>query len=344
MSQKIKVAITQMQVTPSPLHERLHRAGKLVREAALQGAVLIVLPELFNTGYTYSDANFHSAREDGERTKTWMMQLSEECNIYLAGSFFFCELNKIYNRLYLTAAHGKSWQYDKTYPWGWERAYFQPGNGIEIADTALGRIGLMLCWDVAHADLWRQYAGKVDLILSCTCPPDIPAGLYCFPDGSQYGAGQLGALFQSMQHSAVKVFVETPAQQCRWLGVPYISSTGSGTVNTFIPNPKGSFLGALFSKPSMVRKYSIANKLSIQAEMVEAARVYNAKGVQIAQLVNNAKDEITIAEIEIEKNTKEPVTKQPAPNILRQVYWVSDFLLPMMSLGTYRRGLRKLIR
>jgi predicted amidohydrolase len=341
MNQRIKIAITQMNVSPDVMEKRLSRAEKMVHEAAIQGADLVVLPELFNTGYAYQDSNFAAAKE-GNHTNVWMKRMSVEHDVFLAGSYLFAEQKKIVNRLTLTAPDGKSWHYDKTFPWGWERAYFQSGSGIQIADTPLGRIGFMLCWDVAHADLWRQYAGKVDMIVSCTCPPNIPDGLYCFPDGSQFKADQLGWLFRRMQHSARQVFIETPAQQCRWLGVPYISSTGSGKINTPVPNPKGSFLGALFSKPVLIGKFNQSAGLSIQAEMVEAARIYNANGDQLLQLENTAQDEFKMTELEIENHVQRPVVKQPTPNIPGLVYLVSDGLLPAVSRSTYRRGLRKL--
>ena len=336
------IAITQMNVTPESLDVRLKRAEELVRDAAMQGAELVVLPELFNTGYAYEENNFVAARMHNHLTEQWMIEISAKFNVYLAGSMLYYDRQKIFNTLLLIAPNGKTWKYDKKYPWGWERAYFEAGDDIQMAETELGRIGFMLCWDVAHPALWQKYAGQVDLILSCTCPPNIPEAVYCFPDGIKYHAGELGPLFEKMQHSANRIFVETPAQQCKWLGVPYISSTGCGKVNTQIPNPKGFLFGAILSKPGLIRYLLQTGPIEIETEMVEAGRIYNANGQQLAQLHTNDQDEFCIAEVEINVNSKAPISVQPVPPVSWLVTFVSDWLLPMVSKGTYRRGLRKI--
>ena len=66
------IAAVQMDANPAPTTGRLARAERLVTSTAASGAQLTVLPELFNTGYAYSDAN-HSRVEplDGP-TANWM--------------------------------------------------------------------------------------------------------------------------------------------------------------------------------------------------------------------------------------------------------------------------------
>ena len=344
MDKNARVAITQMNVAPDALENRLKRAEILVQKSVKQGAQLVVLPELFNTGYRYTEENFSAASMYHQLTERWMKEISRKFKIYLAGSFFYYDQQKIFNSLLFQAPNGKTWRYYKNCPWGWERAYFQAGDDIQIAETELGRIGFMLCWDVAHADLWRKYAGKVDLIISCTCPPDIPDANYYFAGNKKYHANELGPLFTKIQQSANKIFVETPAQQCQWLGVPYISSTGSGKINTGIPNPRGSYAGVLFSKPELIRYFSEVDEVKIEADMVESGRIFGIDGQQLGQLKNNYNDDFLVAEVEYNDNNKPPVIAQPKPPVSGLVYFVSDWLLTAISRGTYQRGLRKINR
>ena len=63
MPRRIAIAALQMDASPAPKHERLAIADRLVNQAHERGAQLVVPPEVFNTGYGYTDANY-------ERTET----------------------------------------------------------------------------------------------------------------------------------------------------------------------------------------------------------------------------------------------------------------------------------
>ena len=154
MPKTIKVATSQMDATPAPLSERLERAEKIVTQAAQVGAQLIILPELFNSGYAYTDNNFKLAESLNGTTSTWMKKISARLRIHLAGTFMLLEHGEIYNTMLLFSPSGQMWRYDKSYPWAWERAYFRGRRGMTVANTELGGLGLMICWDLGHRNLW----------------------------------------------------------------------------------------------------------------------------------------------------------------------------------------------
>ena len=159
-----------MDATPAPLDERLSRAAYLIAEAVSAGAKIVVLPELFNAGYEYHERNYQLAEPINGKSVTWMKKQSAQHQIHLAGSLMLVDANEIYNTALLIAPDGKLWRYDKQYPFLWERAYLKEGHSLTIADTEFGNLGMMICWDSAHADLWKQYAGKVDAMLVMSCP------------------------------------------------------------------------------------------------------------------------------------------------------------------------------
>jgi N-carbamoylputrescine amidase len=333
----IHLATTQLDAAPAPLANRLARAEALVTQAAQAGAQIVVLPELFNTGYAYRNENFAQAEPPDGPTAAWMKAISARLGIHLAGSLFVRERGEIYNALLLYAPDGRCWRYDKNYPWGWERAYFRERRAITIAETDLGAIGLLLCWDMAHANLWRQYAGKVDLMLACSCPPNIPDPTYHFPDGSQVTADQMGPIFGSLRHSALGVFADTPAQQTAWLGVPFVSSTACGTVRTPLPNPVGSFLGVLPTAPWLVRYLPQASKVEVSTQVVEAGRIIAADGRLLAGLRREQGEAFALAEVSIPAERPQPKNRQPRPPVSWLTYFVSDWLLTGVSMGVYRQ-------
>jgi hypothetical protein len=337
MDRRITIATTQLDAAPAPVPERLVRAESLVTQAARAGAQLVVLPELFNTGYAYRNENFSLAESFDGRTAQWMKQTSSRLGVHLAGSLLLCDGQEIYNALLLYAPDGRVWRYDKNYPWGWERAYFREGRAVCIAGTDLGAIGMMLCWDMAHADLWRRYARKVDLILACSCPPDASNGTYHFPDGSQVTAAQMGPMMRSMRQSAPRIFEDTPAQQTAWLGVPFVGSTACGVVRTPLPNPVGSLMGFLPTAPWLIRYLPQLKHVEVSAGLVEAARIFAADGRLVAGLRGEQGESFALAEVSLPAERPQPQGPQPKPPVPSLVYLASDTFLTAASRGTYAR-------
>jgi predicted amidohydrolase len=119
MPRTVKIAAVQMDANPAPTAERLGRAEQLVVAAAASGAQLTVLPELFNTGYSYSAENHDRVEPLDGPTATWMRYTAARLGIHLAGSLMVLEQGDVFNAMLLFAPDGQMWRYDKSYPWGW---------------------------------------------------------------------------------------------------------------------------------------------------------------------------------------------------------------------------------
>jgi predicted amidohydrolase len=78
MPRTIKTAAIQLDAAPAPTAVRLQRAADQVASAAKEGAQLIVLPEIFNTGYAYTHLNHHLAEPMDGPTVTWLK--TRPCN------------------------------------------------------------------------------------------------------------------------------------------------------------------------------------------------------------------------------------------------------------------------
>jgi len=103
VSRTITIAAVQMDAHPAPTAGRLARADRLATAAANDGAQLVVLPELFNTGYAYADANHRLAEPLDGPTPTWMKQAAARLNVHLAGSLMLLDQGQVYNALLLFA-------------------------------------------------------------------------------------------------------------------------------------------------------------------------------------------------------------------------------------------------
>jgi len=156
MAREVTVAATQMACSWQT-EENLGRAEALVREAAGQGAQVVLLQELFETPYFCPDQKqefFALARPvDGNPVLQRMSGLARELGVVLPVSFFERANNAYYNALLVVDADGRMLDlYRKSHipdgPGYQEKFYFNPGDtGFKVWDTAFGRIGVAVCWD-----------------------------------------------------------------------------------------------------------------------------------------------------------------------------------------------------
>jgi predicted amidohydrolase len=339
MPTSLTLATIQMNAAPAALDERLERAAALVGQAAQSGARLVVLPELFNSGYEYSERNYRRAETIEGPTATWMKATAAQYNIHLAGSFLRRDGTSIYNTMLLLAPDGRQWTYDKNYPWMWERAYFQKGSGITVAETVLGKIGLLICWDVAHANLWRQYAGKVDLMVVSSCPPRALDFALLLPDGRSIRGANAGGLIGALKRSSDETFGALLRRQAAWLGVPLVQAAVTGAFVSSLPHPglSYSFLGMM--APSLFKYVSQFKRSCVESGYFEETYIADASGT-VLQRVPAGVEGLALGELILPDAPPKPAGKQPAFGIPKYSYWL-DFMINALFAAEYRRKMRR---
>jgi predicted amidohydrolase len=342
MPRKIKVAAVQMDANPDSTAERLARAEGLVAQASQAGAGLVVLPELFNTGYAYTDANFQLAEPFGGKTSVWMKTKASQFNVHLAGSLMLSEDDDIYNALLLFSPSGKMWRYDKGFPWAWERGYFRGrANSKMVARTDLGDLGMLICWDVGHRSRWKQYAGQVDMMVVSSCPVDGSDPTYHFPDGNQLTFKNFGPMFATLKDSAQRTFREMLNQQTAWLGVPCVSAAAGGQIRTPIPRGFASLFSMLAFAPWIARYLPQAEKMEMSCRMVEACKVVDADGQVVAERAQSQGEGFAIAEVTLPEVKPLPRGNQPVAPLSWLAYFTVDIVIPFLMRRVYKEGLAK---
>jgi N-carbamoylputrescine amidase len=163
----VTVAITQMASTGT-WQGNCDRAESLVREAVADGAGLVLLQELFDGDYFCIEqhaSHFTQAEElETHRTVRRFSALARELGIVLPVSVFERAGNVHFNTTVIVDSDGRSLgHYRKTHiPDGrgyQEKFYFSPGDtGFRVWDTAVGRIGLGICWDQWFPECARAMA------------------------------------------------------------------------------------------------------------------------------------------------------------------------------------------
>ncbi len=162
-----RVAITQMK-SRNDWNGNCDAAEALVRAAAKQGAELILLQELFDADYFCIEQHtrfFAQAEElDKHRTVQRFTALAKELGVVLPVCVFERAGQTHYNTTVIVDADGRHLGfYRKSHiPDGrgyQEKFYFTPGDtGFKVWDTAVGRIGLGICWDQWFPECARAMA------------------------------------------------------------------------------------------------------------------------------------------------------------------------------------------
>jgi N-carbamoylputrescine amidase len=164
---KVKVAITQM-ASQQDWQKNCDAAETLVRAAARAGAQLVLVQELFDGDYFCIEQHteFLNRAEELSRHRTVarFAGLAKELGIVLPISVFERAGQTHYNTAVIVDAGGKRLgHYRKSHiPDGrgyQEKFYFAPGDtGFKVWDTAVGKIGLGICWDQWFPETARAMA------------------------------------------------------------------------------------------------------------------------------------------------------------------------------------------
>jgi N-carbamoylputrescine amidase len=161
---KIKVAALQLAFSDD-IDANIAEVGKLVREAAGQGAQVVLPPELFEGHYfcrVEDEGMFARAKPVGEHKAVKAMQaLAAELKIHIPTSFFEADGPHHYNSLAMIGPDGRvEGVYRKTHipdgPGYEEKFYFRPGNtGFKVWPAEGTTVGVGICWDQWYPETAR---------------------------------------------------------------------------------------------------------------------------------------------------------------------------------------------
>lgn len=181
----LRVACIQMEPQVGRKQANLDRSLALIAKAAAQGAQLVVLPELCNSGYVFASRTeaFELAEEvpGGPSSLAWGAAAREHGMFIVAGITERAG-DKLFNSAAIIGPDGPVGTYRKNHLWGAENLFFEPGDlGVPVFNIGAGRIACAICYDIWFPEIFRLAALQgADLLCVPTnwVPmPEQPAGL-----------------------------------------------------------------------------------------------------------------------------------------------------------------------
>lgn len=158
----VTVAGVQMKPKVGRKAENLESTLRFIEAAADQGAQLIVLPELSNSGYVFaSRAEAFSLAEsipDGPSTQAWL-EIAARRSVTIVAGISEREGERLFNSAVVVGPKGLLGTYRKLHLWGDEHLYFEAGDkGLPIFHTDFGRLAVVICYDGWFPEVYRLLA------------------------------------------------------------------------------------------------------------------------------------------------------------------------------------------
>ena len=174
---KLNLALAQINTKLGDIKANLEKHLAMLHQAKIQGADLLIFPELSLTGYVLQDLTASVALSPSPKDPVIksLLHASEDIDVV----FGFVEVDERY-RYYISAAylsegkliHVHRKVYLPTYGIFDEKRYFAAGNSFRAFDTRFGRMGLLICEDFWHVSspytLWMDGA---DIMLFTSASP-----------------------------------------------------------------------------------------------------------------------------------------------------------------------------
>ncbi len=156
----MKIGYAQLNIRLGRVKENVEHAERSIR--GFTGEIdLLVLPELFNTGYaipTFNEALRLAERFPEGYTSQRLMSLAEELGAYIVAGFAELYNGRVYNSAGVYGPHGPVGVYRKVHLFYKEKLLFTPGSEFKVFRLKDFKLGVMICFDWIFPEAARTLA------------------------------------------------------------------------------------------------------------------------------------------------------------------------------------------
>lgn len=239
----LKIALVQADLRWENVDENLEHLEELLLKAS---ADLIVLPEMFSTGFTMNPSK--CAEEMDGKTFKWLRQIAGKKNAVVTGSVSVRESGKYFNRLFWMKPDGSFSRYDKRHLFrmGKEQDHYESGKSLLTEILNGWKIRPFICYDLRFP-VWSRNQWNDDATVA-----DYDVLLYVanWPEKRKNHWRQL-LIARAIENQAFCIGVNRVGVDGN--GIPY-----SG--NTMIIDPSGAILAEADKPVESVLEFTLSSK------------------------------------------------------------------------------------
>lgn len=149
------MAVVQFSIVHLKPEVNLTRAETFIKEAAGKNAQIIIFPEDFMTGSIFGDTKYLD--QDHNFLKKFQSLAKKYRIDIVSGSWMEAVGRSAMNTTSYIDSEGKVLgRYHKNHLYLSERNFLTPGTEVAVFDTAYGRAGLIICWDIMFPEIFQR--------------------------------------------------------------------------------------------------------------------------------------------------------------------------------------------
>ncbi len=170
--QNLKVTVFQAYLFWENIDKNLQNISLRLSGGVREKTDLIVLPEMFNTGFTMKAEEL--AEEMDGKTMQWLAKTAASYDCVITGSLIIKDNGKFYNRMIWMLPSGEYQFYDKhhLFSMGDEDKHFTAGTKPVIVELKGWKIRLAVCYDLRFPVWLRNNNADYDILLLIASWPD----------------------------------------------------------------------------------------------------------------------------------------------------------------------------
>ena len=187
MPNEITIALGQISCRVGDKKHNIEKMQRIIKQAKKKKADLVAFPELSLTGYVVRDRVYELAEPvpDGPSIQQ-IEEISKKENVHIV--FGMIERSTkasavLHNSAVLISPKGYIGKYQKmylpTHSVFEEKRYFRPGYQIPVFETEIGKLGIIICYDVYFPEVARMLSLKgAKLIVCISASPSVRRGFF----------------------------------------------------------------------------------------------------------------------------------------------------------------------
>lgn len=186
MPEKVNVALAQISCKVGDKDHNIRKIERYVKQAKKKRANLIVFPELALTGYVCRDLVYELAEPIPGPSVSRLEAIAKRENMHIVlGMLEKSSKAKavLHNTAVLISPKGFLGKYQKmylpTHSVFEEKRYFRGGYQTPVFDTSIGKLGLIICYDVFFPEITRLLRLKgAQLVICISASPSVRRGFF----------------------------------------------------------------------------------------------------------------------------------------------------------------------